>query len=432
MNARVSAEVICGPLSLTASSTGGRTSTSASREGRRSVLACLDLLEQPFGLERVDEHDLDLGGGAPEAIGTGAAHTCVLLGGGAVRCWGSNGYGELGNGSIADSLTPVSLSGITTATAITAQAFRTCALMAAGSVECWGHNDSFVDNRATDTSTPTAVQGINNATSIAAGFGHTCALVAGGHVECWGYNGEGELGNGSTAGPDCGGSCSETPVTVTGITNATAIAAGSDQTCALLAGGGFDCWDYNAFGELGNGSTTGPDSDGICSSTPVAVNGITNATTIAVSIRYGCALLADGTVDCWGEGGTGELGDGSTNSSATPVAVKGITHASAITAGFFHACALLTGGGVDCWGYNRLGEFGNGRASGPDCAGNHCAAPVPVTGIANAPAIAAGGYHTCALLSGNRVDCWGWNDFRQFGNGTTTTTSTPVPITGFP
>ena len=161
------------------------------------------------------------------------------------------------------------------------------------------------------------------------------------------------------------------------------------------------------------------------------MNGITNATAIAVSNAYACALLADGTVDCWGKGETGELGNGSTNGSATPVAVRGITHATAITAGFHHACALLTGAGVDCWGYNRLGELGNGRASGPDCAGNDCA-PVPVTGIANATAIAAGGYHTCALLTGNRVDCWGWNGFGQFGNGTTTTTSTPVPITGFP
>ncbi len=401
--------------------------SSTAASGRRSIL--------PRTLTRARDasHATDLASAAsPEAIGAGGAHTCVLLRGGAVQCWGSNGYGQLGNGSIADSLTPVSVSGITTATAIAVQAFRTCALMGAGSVECWGHNHSFADNRATDTSTPTAVQGINTATSIAAGFGHTCALVTGGHVECWGDNGLGQLGNGSTTGPDCGGSCSETPVTVTGITNATAIAAGSDQTCALLAGGGVDCWGYNASGELGNGSTTGPDCGGLCSSTPVAVNSITNATAIAASNAYACALLTDGTVDCWGRGRTGELGNGSTNDSATPVAVKGITRAAAISAGFYHACALLTGGGVDCWGYNRLGALGNGRASAPNCAGNYCAAPVPASGIANATAIAAGGYHTCALLAGNSVACWGWNGFAQFGNGTTTTTSTPVHIAGFP
>jgi alpha-tubulin suppressor-like RCC1 family protein len=114
-----------------------------------------------------------------------------------------------------------------------------------------------------------AVNGITTATAITTnahlpdtsieGYGHTCALLSTGAVECWGLNGDGELGNGSTTGPDCGGYCSGTPVAVGSITNATAISAGGSHTCALLSTGAVECWGYNADGNLGNGHTTNSD-----------------------------------------------------------------------------------------------------------------------------------------------------------------------------
>jgi alpha-tubulin suppressor-like RCC1 family protein len=140
---------------------------------------------------------------------------------------------------------------------------------------------------------------------------------------------------------------------VSGITNATAIAGGGDQTCALLSTGSVDCWGTSGNGQLGNGTTTE-------STTPVAVSGITDATAVTAGEAHNCALLSTGSADRWGYDGYGQLGDGTTTDTSTPVAVLGITNAIAVSAGYWHTCALLSTGSVDCWGYNSNGELGDG------------------------------------------------------------------------
>ena len=346
-------------------------------------------------------------GGTGGTIAAGLWHTCALLAGGTVDCWGDTG-----------SSWPVAVSGIANATQITAGDHHTCALLAGGRIDCWGDNryGELGNGTTNDSSTPVAVSGITNATQITAGYEHTCALLAGGTVDCWGYNDYGELGNATTI------TNSSTPVAVTGITNATQITAGYGHACALLAGGQIDCWGHNDSGQLGNGTTTD-------SSTPVAVSGITNATQITAGYEHTCALLAGGTVDCWGANESGELGNGTTTDSVTPVAVRGITNATQITDGEFHTCALLAGGQIDCWGANDYGELGNGTWTE-----SSTTTPVAVRRITNATQITAGGEHTCALLAGGQIDCWGANDYGQLGNGTTTdaATTTPVAVSGIP
>jgi alpha-tubulin suppressor-like RCC1 family protein len=352
------------------------------------------------------------------AISAGGDHTCALLSGGSVRCWGYNGYGQLGNGTTTDSSTPVAVSGITTATAISAGDAHTCALLSGGSVTCWGRNNSGQLGNATttDSSTPVAVSGITTATAISAGgYNHTCALLTGGSVRCWGNNDAGQLGNGTTTN-------SSTPVSVSGTTTATAISAGDDHTCALLAGGSVRCWGLNNYGQLGNGTTTWD------SSTPVTASGITTATAISAGGYHTCALLTGGSVRCWGWNGTGQLGNGTTTNSSTPVAVSGITTATAISAGADHTCAPLSGGSVRCWGYNDYGQLGNGTTT-------NSSVPVAVSGITTATAISGGGdgdgaAHACALLTGGSVRCWGDNYSGQLGNGTTMNSTVPVRVLG--
>jgi len=197
---------------------------------------------------------------------------------------------------------------------------------------------------------PVDVIGISGATALAAGENHACALLAGGAVKCWGSNNFGALGNGTTVG------ISTLPVTVSGLSGATAIATGYSLSCAVVSGGGVRCWGSNSRGQLGNGTTGGS------SNVPVAVTGLTGATGVAAGQLHVCALVA-GTVECWGDNATGELGNGTYTSSPTPVVVTGITTASVLASGYFHACAIVADRSTLCWGQNRSGQLGDGSGS---------------------------------------------------------------------
>ena len=281
-------------------------------------------------------------------IAAGGDHSCALVTLGTVDCWGDDSHGQLGDGQLADSVTSaVGVTGLTGATAVVSGWGHSCALLPGGTVSCWGANGNgqLGDGTTTDASTPVTVDGLTGAKSLAAGWGHTCALLTGGTVDCWGYNLDGALGNGTLV-------TSSTPVPVTGLTGATALAAGADHTCAVLAGGAVDCWGSNFSGELGDGTTTD-------SSTPVPVKGLTGVKALVAGDYHTCALLAGGTVDCWGYNMFGQLGDGTTTDSSTPVAVGRITGATAVSAGTSHTCVVTGAGSVDCWGANAAGQLGD-------------------------------------------------------------------------
>jgi hypothetical protein len=253
--------------------------------------------------------------------------------------------------------------------------------------------------------------GCRTVTAISAGGDFACALLSGGIVECWGENSSGELGNGTTTGPETcantnplfGGdvACSTTPVAVSGLSGVTAISAGgAGSACALLSSGTVDCWGANTFGELGNGTTTS-------SSVPVAVSGLSGVTAISAGAGSACALLSGGTVECWGDNQDGVLGNGMTASSSTPVAVSGLSGVTAISVGDGSVCALLSGGTVECWGYNAYGVLGNGMTT-------NSSTPVAVSGLSGVTAISVGENQTaCARLSSGSVQCWGDNQYGE-------------------
>jgi alpha-tubulin suppressor-like RCC1 family protein len=379
------------------------------------------------------------------------SESCALTSGGAVKCWGDNSFGELGNGTTTNSRTPTDVSGLSSG--VTAIDAGGCALAAGGGAKCWGSNQDGALGIGTSTgpdtcpgvgpavpcsTTPVDVSGLGSGVTAIASGG--CALTSGGGVKCWGDGSFGQLGNGTTTS-------SSTPVDVSGLSSGvTAIAVGGLYRCALTSGGGVKCWGFNDSGQLGNGTTTGPDQcpgfTGLkCNATPVDVSGLSSGVTaITAGNSHTCALTSGGGAKCWGSNGFGQLGDGTAagpdcfnTCSSTPVDVSGLSSGlSAISAGSSHTCALTSGGGAKCWGSNFSGELGNGTTGGPDpdiCFGSCITTPVDVSGLSSGlTAISAGGDFTCALTSGGKVKCWGDNTFGQLGNGMTNNSSTPVDV----
>ena len=234
-----------------------------------------------------------------------------------------------------------------------------CALESTGDVLCLGTNvnGQIGDGTINTALTPTAPTGLGLTTWLSAGDQRACAVTDQSAVECWGDNNLGELGVGTS------GNYSSRPVAVTGLPGAiTAVSAGGFVTCALGTGGAVTCWGDNSAGEIGTGATTP-------TLVPMAgdpVAGITTAIAISAGREGGnfvCALLADGTVKCWGDNSRGQLGNGSTTGSPTPVAVTGLTGVTAIAAGDYFTCALLSGGAVKCWGDNSKAQLGDGTTT---------------------------------------------------------------------
>ena len=198
------------------------------------------------------------------SVAAGSSHTCAVRSDDSVACWGANGSGQLGNGSNTESSVPVTVVGLTDVTGVTAGEAHTCAARSDNSVACWGGNGKGqLGDGTTDSASPVIVQkpqAIGAVVQTAGGNGYTCALFANGTVACWGDNSYGQLGDGTN------NIVSYTPVTVTGLTNATSITAGLGHACVARSDGTVACWGYNGWGQLGDGTNTN-------SNTPVTVTG---------------------------------------------------------------------------------------------------------------------------------------------------------------
>ena len=374
-------------------------------------------------------HAPSAGAVAADSVSTGAVHACVLTAGGGAKCWGYNDTGMLGDGTRHDHLQPVNVSGLSNGVAdVQAVWDHTCALTNSGGVKCWGHNGDgeLGDGTRIQRLQPVAVNGLHSGVqAISLGFDSGCALTTGGGVQCWGYNGNGQLGDGTR-------STRKNPVDVFGLTSGVAaISAGWDHTCALLNTGGVKCWGDNAFGEVGDGTHT----DAL---KPVSVSGLSSGVA-AVSAGYDhtCALMNTGSVKCWGNNATGELGDGTATSRRKPVLVHGLSSAASISAGYNHTCAVTTSGGAKCWGSNASGELGDGTTT---TRYNPTNVYRSKRGI---DMISAGGWKraglTCLLTNSGAVRCFGANHGvsglepidshgGQIGDGTTTERHIPITV----
>lgn len=354
------------------------------------------------------------------SVAVGRVHSCATTASGGIKCWGSASYGQLGNGVVDSSsagnfASPVAVTGITSGATVVAAGFgdHTCAIIS-GAVRCWGSNEyGQLGTGATSTtprSTPAAAVNLGSgftATALAIGEFHTCALSSAGAVRCWGRNDYGQLGHNMMSVTE-----SATPVTPVGLTSGVrAIGAGRWHSCATLSSGGVKCWGSNLYGQIGNGSM----GNGLHQPTDVMNLASVVGVSIAGSEKHTCVATSTGTVRCWGGNYDGELGNGQMGfnvDSAVPVSVMNIASgATQITCGYGFSCATVSGG-VRCWGSNLNYVLGNN--SSPSAVEP---SPVAVNIVTSNVLSLAGGSsdHVCAYRT-TGVWCWG-SSGPHLGNG---------------
>ena len=380
------------------------------------------------------EADCTISPGATQVSATGR-NSCALSLDSEVHCWGTNAFGQLGNPGVMENIGdnelpntigPVELSG--TPIALARGYFHTCVVLQGGDAQCWGFNSSGQLGTGDtlnvgDDETPQEAGVIDipgNVEQIAAGTAHTCALLESGAVRCWGEGANGRLGYGDTNDV-------LSPAGIAAVTigaQVEQLTAGSEHTCALTVDGEVYCWGNGALGRLGYGNTTTiGDNEDPESAGPIALGDV--ATQISAGGDHTCAVLEGGVVRCWGSGSNGRLGYGNTSAvgdnetpeEAGPVDLDNEV-AVQLSLGAAHTCALMEGGAVRCWGLGTFGRLGLGNS---DAIGND-EAPGSVEPIdLGFPAtfISTSFEHTCAVLSSNQVRCWGRGGEGRLGYNST-------------
>lgn len=412
------------------------------------------------------------------SVATGGNHTCALLAGGEVTCWGDGIWGQLGDdasGRDDDELwlhgrmvagPRVALSG--PAQKIVSGHNHACALLDSGEVECWGHDESSQlgagdwrghHRRYAEhfSYSPVAVDDVpepgDPVVDIAASMRGTCLMFESGAVRCFGAAIDGVTGRGPSNGDEWtpwhefatvnDGDNSET------LTDLRGIRLGTGHGCGLTPEGGVQCWGRNYRGQLGDGERQTDFLSGVYPDDPdvddprvprdvVGLRG--GVERVVTGGEHSCAILANGRVRCWGSNRYHQLGFAGTyyevdediheeherapELEATPVDICLHRPATDLALGGAHTCALLDDATVWCWGSSNHGKLGNGNYNVDSVT------PVRVD-LENVVDIDARHMHTCAVTSDGELYCWGHNHYGQLGNGDTVDQSEPRLVLGF-
>ncbi len=293
-------------------------------------------------------------------IVTGWNHVCALDSSGNAWCWGDGESGKLGNGQVTDQTTPVAVTmpAGKTFTTLSAGNNHTCALDQLGAGWCWGEGGNLAlgNGSSNNQITPRAVIMTGHTyISISAGGNFSCAVDSNGEAWCWGANLYGQLGDGTT-------NDSASPVSVSGLNPGyIQVACGALHACAVVdSPRRLHCWGNNFFGQLGDGTTTQ-------SNVPKSISftAVTSTALVTAGSRHTCTATTAGEAWCWGDGVQGQLGDGanSLQNLARAVVMPAGVQFQTLSPSYIHSCALDTAGLAWCWGAGGNGRTGLGSTS---------------------------------------------------------------------
>lgn len=272
------------------------------------------------------------------STGSFAEHMCAVTSTNAVKCWGNNDHGQLGNGTKISSADPVDVLGLSFVAQVTTGADHTCALLLDSTVRCWGRsadgqlgNGVALTTPAPDELAPIApINGLSSVAKVNASFRKTCAILTSGDLKCWGDNHYGDLGTGNLTN-------FSTPQSILGINVATDVANGGFGS-AINSVGQFYVWGQSSF--ISSSSS---------SNSPVVVSGISGATKLSQAGNNGCMLMTNKTVTCWGLG----------YKDNAVTEIKNLADVQDISVSNSHMCAVYgTERKIKCWGTNGQSQLG--------------------------------------------------------------------------
>jgi len=351
-------------------------------------------------------------------IATGAVASCARYSDRSVSCWGSNLYGQLGNGSATtvENSVPVTVTGIGNATQISVSDYAACARLTSSTLQCWGayNNDDLV--MGTKYTTPQDM-GISDVAEVKVSINNICVRRTDGAVYCKNEGRNGQLGNGASNSATAWTQVNDFGNTLV----ATAISSNSNgaANCALNSDGNVYCWGGNGEKLLGDANTS------LVFNTPHLIDNLANVTKIGAGGGVICALKTANELRCWGNGNTGPLGDGLSYTTLAsypndPVQVTNLSNVASFNVGNGVACAVLTDATAKCWGANNQKVIKNDATL-------KMLSPValPITGISQ---MSSSGNFSCALKTNGDVQCWGYNANGRLGDGTSTATTVDAPV----
>lgn len=346
------------------------------------------------------------------AIGTGTEHTCAVRASGELWCWGRNDEAQLGVDDLADRATPVRVGSESRWASVRAHEHGTCALARDGGRWCWGQNQMGALGLGDDAprTSPAAAAG-ETTHSVTLGLAHGCTLSLTRSLACFGMDEFGQLGLAASTDPQLA------PSEILPVAEWRHVAAGQWYTCAIRVDGSLWCWGRNLDGKAGVGDLVDHDA-------PVRVGDANDWSSITAGGFHTCAVRADGSLWCWGGNLHGQLGldwVGPGRDEFLPARVGDATSWSRAEAGIEHTCALTTGGALSCWGNGESGQLGVGSTE-------TSGVPREVMPDSEIVEVATGSSHTCAIVRGGALWCWGGNARGQLGTGLPAGSTSPARV----
>jgi alpha-tubulin suppressor-like RCC1 family protein len=361
------------------------------------------------------------------SVSAGYRHTCGVTTTGAAYCWGSNSGFALGDGTDGDgTTTPVPVAGGLSFASVSAGFQHTCGVTTSGAAYCWGVGSG---------TSPLPVPGGLTFASVSAGGFHDCGVTTMGAAYCWGNDETGQLGDGTPVISPV--SDSETPVLVAGGLSFREVSAGMMHSCGVTTAGTAYCWGENTLGELGIGTSNGPEEclDGdtlACSTRPIPIAGGLTFATVSAGDYSTCGVTTSGAPYCWGEKAGPEQCDvpqdwlltGPIPCSRAPLEVPGEVTLASVSAhrSDLGGCGLTSTGVAYCWGGLANTWWNN--------TGLYTGSPLAVPGGLTFATLSAGWFTACGVTTAGVAYCWGNNESGELGDGTTTGSGVPVKVAG--